>query len=71
MAVIDGCAEVADKTLKAPAGLRAYLAENFKRFLADHRFVEAVHGHIRISEKGVDRVGRALAIISQLAALAD
>lgn len=71
VAVIDGCAEVADKVRRAPAGLRAYLAENFKRFLADHRFVEAVHGHIRISEKGVDRVGRALAIISQLAALAD
>ncbi|MBI5883307.1 MAG: hypothetical protein HZB91_09405 [Elusimicrobia bacterium] len=70
VAVIDGCPELKGEVLRAPAELRSYLAERFKSFLAGRRFVEAVHGHIRITEKGVDRVGRALAVISEIAAAA-
>ena len=64
----DGCVEAKEKVFGAPAGLRSYLKEKLKGFLADSRFVEAVHGHIRIAEKGEDRVGRALQIVSELAA---
>jgi|SRR5579859_6234726 len=66
LAVIDGCPEARDLIGKAPAKVRAFLAETFREFLSDRRFVEAVHGHVRAVQGGEDHAERVLKILRQI-----
>lgn len=68
LAIIGGCLEIKEKILKSAPEVRSYLTAQFREFLADHRFVEAVQGNILVSEKGINRAGRALTILREIAA---
>jgi hypothetical protein len=50
----------------APAGIRRYIGERFASWLATHRFIEALPGHL-----GYDGVGRLTSVIVGLHRLAN
>ncbi len=62
VAVVDGRAELVDEVARAPAEVRAYLAERIGRLLAEPTFVDAVVGHLAGDEERlpivIDRLRR-------------
>jgi len=46
LAVVDGCASIADQVAEGPADLREYLAEEFGALLDKNAFREALPGHL-------------------------
>jgi hypothetical protein len=46
LAVVDGCANIADQVAEGPTDLRQFLAEEFSALLDKNAFREALPGHL-------------------------
>ncbi len=65
IALLDGCADIEAKVAAAPAGVRAYLAQEFRKLRDSEQFLEAVTGNLMRPQT----VQRCLALVRRLAAL--
>lgn len=65
--LVDGVDDLAGKLSAAPAEVRVYLVEQFRRFLADERFLDAVETNLPPAA-GPNRPERARAILGEFCA---
>jgi predicted nucleotidyltransferase len=66
VALLDGCAGIKRGVHDAPADLRSYLADKFRGFLANDRFVQSLPGHVLDIANAQARAERLLALLREL-----
>lgn len=67
MTVIDGAVNFEEQFADAPGRVKAYLRAQFRRLLADERFLDGLEGHLPPAA-GPGRVARARSILERLVA---
>lgn len=65
--IIDGAANFQERIAVAPKSVKAYLRDEFRRLLADERFLDGLEGHLPPAA-GPGRVARARAMLESVAA---
>lgn len=66
-AILDGAADFETKIAAAPKSVKSYLQDQFRKLLADERFLDGLEGHLPPSE-GPGRAARARSILAALSA---
>jgi predicted nucleotidyltransferase len=66
--VIDGRSEIVDEVHLAPADLQSYLSDEFRAFLSNRDFVEALPGHLLPDAASQQRLGLVMKRMQQLVA---
>lgn len=61
--VIDGAVDFQEQVSKAPKSVKSYLQDQFRRLLADERFLDGLEGHLPPGA-GQGRVSRARAVMA-------
>jgi hypothetical protein len=64
--VIDGRSEIVDEVRVAPADLQNYLSAEFRAFLSNRDFLEALAGHLLHDAASQQRLGLVVTRIQQL-----
>ena len=67
IAVLDGRPEIVQEVKQAEPKLSQEISERFRELLRDHRFVDAISGHMPTDETGQARVSIILKIIKKIA----
>ena len=66
-ALLDGCKDIKDQILKAPASVKTYLKENFAKLLANNSLTETLEMHIESAHPGASGRGlKTLALLREI-----
>lgn len=68
VALLDGGADAEQKIASAPANVREYLGQEFKKLLAAKAFLASLEGHLSFGPGASERLGRCLDIMRLIAA---
>lgn len=65
--LLDGCPDAEQKIAAAPASVRKYLGQEFKKLLSDKIFLTSLEGHLSSGAVARERLDRILGIMRRLA----